>query len=135
MINKIAYPVMVLFLVAGIYSYFTKYAEYKCVESANLSNGPELITTGTKVYFFADGGVYIKGDTTSSKIKHIKVEGTEFISYLRSNGFYSYKLDKKDLTYFYRLGNRDGQCTKVSFLDKLGIGSFESVKADNEYDY
>ena len=142
MIDKIAYPVLGLIIVVGIYSFFTTYAEYECIERASTDN--DYLATGTKVYFFADGGVYIEEEGVieenytepyTTKIKHKKVEGTEFISYLRSSGIYSSKLDKKDLTYFYRPGNRGGQCTKVGFLDKLKIGSFESLKADNEYDY
>ena len=141
-LENIAYPVLGLFLVVFIYDYFVNYAEYECIESVNTGN--DYLATGTKVYFFGDGGVYIEEDGVieenytepyTTKIKHKKVEGTEFISYLRSDGIYSSKLDKKDLTYFYRPGNRGGQCIKVGFLDKFNIGSFESVKADNEYDY
>lgn len=124
------------------YAFFIQdFPEYECVEyrQSNYDNSSDvLILTDTKIHLYHSGGVHkfntLKSDKAHSKVMHKKVEGEKYISYLRSGGMYSYKLNKDDLTYYYRLGSREGQCIKIGFSNKFNYPSFESLNV-TEYDY
>lgn len=134
--------IFICIAIVMIWTFFVqKFPEYECIEyrpSATSVNPDVLIPTDRRVIFYEGGGVYnfntLKSDEYHSKVLHKKVEGDKYISYLRSNGIYSYKLNKDDLTYYYRLGSRSGQCTKVGFLKKYSYDSFEMLET-TEYAY
>ena len=128
-VYKLFISIVVLSFIYAIF--FEEYQEYECNELV-----ADSYASGTKVYFYKGGGVLNVSENKKykSNIKHKVIEGTDYISYLRSNEAVSYKLDKRDLTYYYRLGNRKGQCTKVGIIDKIDRGSYSSADAE-EYDY
>lgn len=117
-----------LILVALIVSYFFQdWRAYECDEY--LSEG--AYRSGDTLSIHEKGGIISKWDGTTRlpfKMKYNPVEGTKFISYVRPDtGTWDYKLNKEDLTYYYRLGDRSGQCRKVGFFDKLSKGSFNGL--------
>ena len=62
-------------------------------------------------------------------MKHTMIEGTTYISYVRPDtGTWTYKLNKEDLTYYYRLADNSGQCKEVGFFDKIMKGSYDGFE-------
>ena len=97
---------------------------YICDEA----NSTNEFTTGESVYLYKDGGISYHsrrndGIEYSSDYKHKKIEGSKYISYVRELEYatWSIKLNKEDLSYYYRLGDRSGQCEKVGFFERLSI--------------
>lgn len=134
--NEFVYRLIGSFLaIAIIYNiFFGEFQQYECDEIIGSSYDPYV--TGLKVYLYRGGGVLSIDDERKSKFKrrHKIIEGTDFISYLRSSEKTAYKLDKRDLTYSSPLVGGKGQCTKVGIIKKLERGSFSSEDA-KEYDY
>ena len=98
-------------IVIGLYFVFSNdWIEYECDE----------YMTGNKIELYKKGGVikkYANGESIS--LQHEIIDGDKFKSYIWQGGEYSYKLNLDDLTYYYRLGNKSGQCKKVGFFASL----------------
>jgi len=137
--NKRLRSIFYIFVICSLVWLFIilQYPDYECVEykQSIVSEDPDvIIPTDDKVYFYEDGGVRNVDPNSSDRVPHKKVEGERYISYLRSSGMYSYKIDKNDLTYYYRLGSRGGQCRKIGFIEKYTFTSYQMLE-DTEYDY
>ena len=98
-------------IVIGLYFVFSSdWIEYECDE----------YMTENKIELYKKGGVISKyADGKSVSLKHEIIDGDKFKSYIWEGGEYSYKLNLDDLTYYYRLGNKSGQCKKVGFFASL----------------
>ena len=118
-----------ILIVTFIVFYFPQdWLEYECLEYG----GDSEWTTGTTVKLYEEGGLILDyGDDERDKWKarYDIVEGTKYISYVRQDSnTWTYKLNKEDLTYYYRLRDRGGQCKEVGFFSKLMKASYDGFE-------
>jgi hypothetical protein len=110
-LKQIVLGIVSIYITVNLYVFFSSdWLEYECDE----------YMTGNKVELYKKGGVITKyADGESISLQHEIIDGDKFKSYIWQGGEYSYKLNLDDLTYYYRLGNKSGQCRKVGFFASL----------------